>query len=228
MGPSSRWRFVSRARSRQLAFRPAPWTNPQINGSKAALISVVQHALEAMADCPDLRVGTVHRKVAAGKGFGAKKEDFYADFVAYLEQRFAGNAEHGLIFMDGDGTDLSYLRAHRNLKLADRRLYRRSDLSRIARVTASADGAHHRLDGVPVAAASSRNEAVLGLVRPVPQGRRRQRRARADLGKLDPPIHLCGAGPLEQDRRPGDERRIAGRLPLHPLRRPINDGSGVG
>ncbi|GAA1616360.1 hypothetical protein GCM10009789_82930 [Kribbella sancticallisti] len=102
--------------------RSRPSNNEQVNDSKAALALVVKRALEAMADCPELRIGTVWRRVAAGKGFGAKKEAFYADFVAYLEQRFAAAGEHGLIFMDGDGTDLSYLRAHRNLKLADRRL----------------------------------------------------------------------------------------------------------
>lgn len=102
--------------------RSAPSTNPQINRSKAAHVLVVQRALEAMAGCPELRIGTVWRKVAAGKGFGAKKDAFYADFVAYLEQRFSVSSERGLIFMDGDGTDPSYIRAHRNLKLADRRV----------------------------------------------------------------------------------------------------------
>ena len=54
--------------------RSEPSTNPQINRSKAAHVRVVRRALEAMAGCPELRIGTVWRKVAPGKGFGAKKD----------------------------------------------------------------------------------------------------------------------------------------------------------
>jgi hypothetical protein len=102
--------------------RSRPSTNDQVNRSKASLIAVVQRSLETLSQCPELRIGTVWRKVATGKGFGAKKDAFYSDFIAYLEQRFAASNGYGMIFMDGNGTDLSYTRAHCGLKLSDRRL----------------------------------------------------------------------------------------------------------
>ncbi len=101
--------------------RGTPSTDPAVNSSKTKRREVLIAALAAISQAPHLRLGTVYRATGLhGKAFEVQREDLYAKLIESLEERFQPKDEYGLIFMDGDGTDPSYKRAHRSLSLATR------------------------------------------------------------------------------------------------------------
>lgn len=91
------------------------------NASKETRRRVMEQALATIGAAPELRVGTVFRLTAArGRAFHRERTRVYDRLVASLDARLGAAGEHGLIFMDGNGTDVSYYAAHRALKLAHR------------------------------------------------------------------------------------------------------------
>jgi hypothetical protein len=98
-----------------------PSTNQAWNRHKRYRGEVLQLALGAIAATEQLRVGTVYRVTGAtGKAYAEQRTDVYEKLVTHLDTRLGASGEHGLIFMDGDGSDASYYGAHRALKLAHR------------------------------------------------------------------------------------------------------------
>jgi hypothetical protein len=103
--------------------RGNPSTDPKINGSKAAGRAVMQHALAAIQASNTLEVGTVYRQTSArGRAYHRERQDVYAALIAQLDLQLEAAGQLGIVFMDGNGNDSGYNNAHRQLKLATRRI----------------------------------------------------------------------------------------------------------
>ncbi|WP_424532517.1 DUF3800 domain-containing protein [Sphaerisporangium viridialbum] len=84
---------------------------------------VMRMALTQIGSAPELRVGSLYRRTTeTRKEYAAQRADVYEKLVDHVDARLGAAGEHGIIFMDGDGTDTSYARAHRGLKLDHRNL----------------------------------------------------------------------------------------------------------
>lgn len=100
-----------------------PSTDLKWNRNKINRRPVLTMALDQIGRAPELQVGTVYRHTSKRrKDYSAEKADVYEKLVGHLDTRLGKAGEHGLVFMDGNGTDLSYARAHRGLKLASRNI----------------------------------------------------------------------------------------------------------
>jgi Protein of unknown function (DUF3800) len=100
-----------------------PSTNQAWNRNKSNRRPVMTLALDQIGSAPEIRVGTVYRQTSQRrKAYAAERADVYEKLVGHLDTRLGAAREHGLLFMDGDGTDPSYARAHRGLKLASRNI----------------------------------------------------------------------------------------------------------
>jgi hypothetical protein len=101
--------------------RGHPSLDPAWNDSKEARRNLVEQALTVIGTTPQMSVGTVYRHTAARRrDYNRERGEVYARLVAELDARLGRVGEHGLIFMDGAGTDPAYYAAHRALKLAHR------------------------------------------------------------------------------------------------------------
>lgn len=104
-----------------VAGRSRPSTDARVNDSRAQRVLATEMMLEAVADLPQVAIGTAYRQTSArGRAFYGQKNDLYAQLTQHLDQRLTTAGELGLVFMDGDGTDAGYAKAHRGLKLATR------------------------------------------------------------------------------------------------------------
>ncbi|MEU6261727.1 DUF3800 domain-containing protein [Saccharopolyspora shandongensis] len=88
---------------------------------KAHRAEVMVQALRTIGSLPGLRAGAVFQR-DDGRDFRALKSDTYARLVRWLDAKLTADGDHGLVIMDGNGTDPGYRVAHRDLKLATRSL----------------------------------------------------------------------------------------------------------
>ncbi|NMM92395.1 hypothetical protein B2J88_50585 [Rhodococcus sp. SRB_17] len=96
-------------------------TNPTVNTSKSLRTEVMELALETIGNTEGLTLGTAYRRTTAlGPKYHAERVDVYRKLIDHLDDRLASSGELGMIFMDGNGTDQTYQKAHRELKLANR------------------------------------------------------------------------------------------------------------
>lgn len=103
--------------------RKMPSTNGAVNASKSKRKRVVRNALEAIGKNPDVSVGAVWRITdARGSAYHRERGAVYDALIQHFSQRLETTDEFASVFMDGDGSDQTYFRAHRNMKLADRRI----------------------------------------------------------------------------------------------------------
>jgi hypothetical protein len=103
--------------------REHPSTNISVNRSKRSRRAVMAQALGAIGANGNIGVGTVYRVTSARrKGYARERARVYSALIGHLDRRLARAGEYGFIFMDGDGSDATYFRAHRDLKLASRRI----------------------------------------------------------------------------------------------------------
>ena len=66
-------------------------------------------------------VGRVMTQTTARRhAFAQVTEELYASFIQTLDERLGTNNEQAIIIIDGDGTNRSYARAHRKLRLETR------------------------------------------------------------------------------------------------------------
>lgn len=103
--------------------RGEPSNDPTFNRSKKARANVFTEALKVIGSSSQLRVGTFYRQTTArGKSYNSERGEVYAELVHRVDARLGSAGEHGLIFMDGVGTDPAYYAAHRSLKLSSRNI----------------------------------------------------------------------------------------------------------
>ncbi|MBJ6613940.1 DUF3800 domain-containing protein [Streptomyces sp. I4(2020)] len=103
--------------------RDRPSTDAGWNRSKENRRVVAQQALAQLAYMPSARAGAVYRCTdKKGAAYGDERAAVYTATLHYLDRQLAGAGDHGIIVMDGDGSDLSYQREHRKLKLATRHI----------------------------------------------------------------------------------------------------------
>ncbi|KNY04783.1 DUF3800 domain-containing protein [Microbacterium sp. GCS4] len=82
---------------------------------------VAGDCLEAIRSSEGLRVGSVFRQ-GAPEDLADTRSSVYAELVARFEVELDAQDALGIIFMDGDGSDPTYRRAHRELRLDHRRV----------------------------------------------------------------------------------------------------------
>lgn len=103
--------------------RAMPAIGGSLNTSKALRRDFVRDALAGIGHNSDVRIGGVYRVTPArGKAYTAERAAVYQLLVEHLDTRLAAANEFAMIFMDGDGSDPTYFREHRALKLASRRI----------------------------------------------------------------------------------------------------------
>ncbi|GAB3019510.1 hypothetical protein MBOU_24880 [Mycobacterium bourgelatii] len=102
----------------RIATRP-----PRNNEWKTLGRTIAEKCLTTIRDCPHLRVGAVYSQTTKqSKAYAAHKAGCYAETVAMIDRQLIANDAYGLINMDGTPTNQSYYDAHRDLKLATRRV----------------------------------------------------------------------------------------------------------
>lgn len=89
---------------------------------KSQRAPVIAEALRTITGLPGLQTGAVFQRTAPGVKYPEVKKQAYAELVRRLDARLTAAGDHGLIVMDGDGTDPTYRVAHRDLKLDTRSL----------------------------------------------------------------------------------------------------------
>ncbi|MDR1186576.1 MAG: DUF3800 domain-containing protein [Bifidobacteriaceae bacterium] len=98
-------------------------TDPAVNQSKAARRRLMEQALQTIGSTSVLRLGTCYRKTPkTGPAYAKERAEVYSALIQHLDSRLATDGELGLVFMDGDGSEPGYRDAHRDLKLATRRI----------------------------------------------------------------------------------------------------------
>jgi hypothetical protein len=103
--------------------RKMPSTAGSFNASKGQRRALVREALESIGQNANVRLGSVYRVTASrGSSYNAERADLYDQLVKHLDGRLTAADEYATIFMDGDGSDPTYFRAHRALKLSTRRI----------------------------------------------------------------------------------------------------------
>lgn len=103
--------------------RGEPSTNPGVNTSKAQRREIMELALGAIGSAPGLAVGTAFRRTeTTRRAYAAERAALYENLINHLDTRLTATSEFGMVFMDGNGNDPSYQRAHRGLKLPHRRI----------------------------------------------------------------------------------------------------------
>ncbi|QCQ17250.1 DUF3800 domain-containing protein [Microbacterium sp. RG1] len=75
--------------------------------------------LDTLRCAEGLRVGAVYRRDPTA-GTADLKYAVYERFIMDLEEQMSGSESLAMIFMDGNGADPIYRRAHRTLRLSDR------------------------------------------------------------------------------------------------------------
>lgn len=101
--------------------RDRPSTDAKWNRSKENRRAVAQQALKALSLMQGARTGAVYRRTdKKGAAYGAERATVYEAALHHLDRQLAASGDHGIIVMDGDGSDPSYQREHRKLKLATR------------------------------------------------------------------------------------------------------------
>ncbi|MCQ8828780.1 DUF3800 domain-containing protein [Streptomyces malaysiensis] len=72
---------------------------------------------------PGTRAGAVWRNTTKkGRAYYDERTAVYAALLADIDSRLGADGDHGIIVMDGTGTDRSYQREHRKLRLAARNI----------------------------------------------------------------------------------------------------------
>lgn len=82
---------------------------------------VAQAGLECMRCTEGLTVGAVYRK-GTKESWNSDKEALYSGLIEIFEQSLSQTESYGMIFMDGDGSDKTYQKVHRELSRKKRRI----------------------------------------------------------------------------------------------------------
>lgn len=101
-----------------------PSTRSEWNRSKANRLEVAVEGLSVLRSTGCLEIGTVYRHVpTAGRRISRPhREDVYAGALECIEAGLVRRDSHGIVIVDGDGTDPAYRRIHRQLDIRHRRI----------------------------------------------------------------------------------------------------------
>jgi hypothetical protein len=103
--------------------RGSPGSDEQWNRVKRYRQEIAQDFFGNMATWPGVTIRGLTRKTNERRhGYQRAREAAYTHFVTYAEASLQQTGAHGVVFIDGDGTQSMYRRAHRRLNLATRRI----------------------------------------------------------------------------------------------------------
>jgi hypothetical protein len=79
--------------------------------------------IATLAAQPWLRIGTADSHTSlTGTAYHQERSRVYLELIKALDGWLAGRGDYGIVVMDGNGSDESYITAHRQLDLATRAL----------------------------------------------------------------------------------------------------------
>lgn len=103
--------------------RGNPSLESEWNRKKSNRSVVIDDFVEFLAGCPWIGIGTVYSETRLRRGnFARERARVYGELVNLIDARLSKAGELGILVMDGDGTDDSYVSAHRSLPLTTRSL----------------------------------------------------------------------------------------------------------
>lgn len=103
--------------------RGNPSLDPSWNRRKSNRSAVLDEAFDLFAGWSWMHVGTLYATQGTHReSYRATRLRAYASLVRHLDASLTGDDEWGMLIMDGDGTDTSYISAHRQLSLSQRSL----------------------------------------------------------------------------------------------------------
>lgn len=103
--------------------RGNPSLDAEWNRRKAHRSTVLDETFDRFARWHWMRVGTLCAAQSTRReNYRSTRQRAYASLVKELDSSLARDGEWGILIMDGDGTDTSYVSAHRELPLARRSL----------------------------------------------------------------------------------------------------------
>lgn len=121
---SERYRIPVQAELHATQFiggRGNPSLDERWNRQPAQRLDVATEALRVVGSTPCLSVGTVYRRTTARRrAFHTQRTEVYEQLVHLIDGRLITDGDLGILIMDGDGSDPSYVSAHRSLKLSTR------------------------------------------------------------------------------------------------------------
>ncbi|RKO21853.1 DUF3800 domain-containing protein [Pseudarthrobacter phenanthrenivorans] len=84
---------------------------------------VAIHCLTTLANCDDIRIGSVYRRTTStGSNYHRERQDVYQKLLATLNEQHANDGTYAFMSMDGNGSDPTYYNAHRALPLDTRHI----------------------------------------------------------------------------------------------------------
>jgi Protein of unknown function (DUF3800) len=103
--------------------RGNPSLDPDWNRKKSNRSLVIDDFIAFLGGCSWAGIGTVYSQTTLRRGHFAKERGrVYSELVRLIDSRLSAAGELGILVMDGDGTDDSYISAHRGLPLNTRSL----------------------------------------------------------------------------------------------------------
>lgn len=103
--------------------RGNPSLDEEWNRKKSNRSIVMDECVEFLADRPWVGMGTVYSQTTLRRvPFAKERARVYQELVKLIDARLFAAGEIGILIMDGDGTDDSYISAHRSLTLQTRSL----------------------------------------------------------------------------------------------------------
>ncbi|GMA36842.1 DUF3800 domain-containing protein [Demequina litorisediminis] len=88
---------------------------------KALGRAIAERCLETLASQPAISTGAVYRRTEAkGRDYHRERGDVYRNLVHRWDAEHRAADTYALVSMDGDGSDATYLNAHRSLPLDTR------------------------------------------------------------------------------------------------------------
>jgi len=103
--------------------RGNPSLKPDWNRKKANRHRVMDDAMATLAVQGWLGLGTVYSQTTlTGPAYGQERARVYLELIRCLDGQLNTWGDYGIIVMDGDGSDDSYITAHRQLDLKTRAL----------------------------------------------------------------------------------------------------------
>jgi hypothetical protein len=109
--------------SELVAGRGSPSLDATFNASSDLRRELVQDSVRAIGEIESLDIGTVYRRTPErGRAYQQVKGDVYSELLRYWDDRCAREGSFSMVSLDGDGSDKTYLKAHRRLDPVSRRI----------------------------------------------------------------------------------------------------------
>jgi len=109
--------------SKLVAGRGSPSLDATFNESSDLRLELVLDSLRAVGEIENIDIGTVYRRTSErGRAYQQVKADVYSELLRHWDDSCVRAGRFSMVSMDGDGSDRTYLKAHRKLDPDTRRI----------------------------------------------------------------------------------------------------------